>query len=250
MQVTPEGPIASPVSRLDPRVRLGVLLAFAFLTVCLSRWDSLAVAAALSLAALLASGHFDRRVWRRQAGVNTFFLFLLLAIPLSVPGRPVMELGPLRWTAEGLAVAALLGARANIVVLMASALVSDLDPSAVAHALQRLGLPHKLAQALFFCVRYLEVLHQEYHRLRNAMKLRAFRARANHHSLRALGNLVGMLFVRSIDRSERVLEAMKCRGYDGRLYSLASFKAGVRDVLFAGLSLCSLAGLILLEWWT
>jgi cobalt/nickel transport system permease protein len=133
-------------------------------------------------------------------------------------------------------------------MLLCGALLANLEPAALAHALRRLGLPAKLAHALFFCVRYLETLHVEYHRLRNAMKLRAFRARLDRHSLRSLGHLVGMLFVRSVDRSDRILEAMKCRGFDGRFTSLDAFAAGRRDAAFALAAVLAAGAIAWVEW--
>ena len=47
-------------------------------------------------------------------------------------------------------------------------------------------------------IRYTEVVHVEYHRLRAAMRMRAFRARFDRRTFRAFGYLVGMLLVRSM----------------------------------------------------
>ncbi|MCX8955322.1 cobalt ECF transporter T component CbiQ, partial [Ruegeria sp. NA] len=61
------------------------------------------------------------------------------------------------------------------------------------------------------------------------------------------GYLVGMMLVRAIERSERILDAMKCRGFSGRMLLLQDFALTRRDIVFAaGLgALC--AGLIILD---
>ena len=64
-------------------------------------------------------------------------------------------------------------------------------------------------------VRYISVLEDEYVRIRRAMKARAFVARSNVHTWRTFGWLVGMLLVRSFERSRRVSNAMRCRGFNG-----------------------------------
>jgi cobalt/nickel transport system permease protein len=50
------------------------------------------------------------------------------------------------------------------------------------------------------------------------MRARAFVAGSNRHTWRSLGWLLGMLLVRSLERSRRILAAMKCRGFSGRFY--------------------------------
>ena len=70
----------------------------------------------------------------------------------------------------------------------------------------------------------------------------------NRHTYRAYGYLVGMLLVRSLDRSERIVAAMKCRGFRGRFYLLDHFAYSLHDLGFAvtGVALLLLLGLV--EW--
>ena len=48
------------------------------------------------------------------------------------------------------------------------------------------------------------------------MAIRAFRPSFSLHTMRSFGALVGMLLVRALDRSERVYNAMKLRGFSDR----------------------------------
>ena len=102
---------------------------------------------------------------------------------------------------------------------------------------------------LLFTVRYLGVLDAEHRRLRQAMRTRGFVARSDHHTWRSLGWLTGMLLVRSLERSRRIFEAMRCRGFRGRFYLLddRSWKPG--DSLFAGACALVLLGLLVLDRW-
>ena len=106
-----------------------------------------------------------------------------------------------------------------------------------------------LIHLLLFTVRYIDVLHREYLRLAAAMKVRAFRPRMNLHTYATYGNLVGMLLVRSLDRSERILAAMKCRGFQGHFYLLDHFTCSRRDLWFAVASSCIVALLVAAECW-
>jgi cobalt/nickel transport system permease protein len=103
------------------------------------------------------------------------------------------------------------------------------------HALHALRMPEQLVQLLMFTTRYIETLREEYMRLRAAMKMRGFRPGTNWHTYRSFGYLVGMMLVRALERSERVLGAMKCRGFTGRFVLLEQFRMTDRDWLFAAL---------------
>ncbi len=238
----------SIVDGLDPRVRLAVALTLSFLVVVLEKWESLALAALAAVFLLAIAKGFRWRIFRRHAELNMLAAFLIILVPLSTPGEAVFSWGPLQWTAEGFDAAFRIAAKANIVMAICGSLLATLDPMVLARAAAALGVPEKLSHILFFCVRYLESAHIEYHRLRNAMKARGFRAGFNGHSLRSLGYLVGMMFIRGVDRSDRVLEAMKCRGFDGRLYSLSAFSARLRDAVFAGVVVAAGFALAFVEW--
>lgn len=94
-------------------------------------------------------------------------------------------------------------------------------------------MPPTLISLLIFTVRYIDVLHQEYQRLRAAMKARGFRPRNNRHTYRTFGHLVGMMLVRAVERSERILDAMKCRGFNGQLPLLDKLAFSANDVAFS-----------------
>ena len=65
--------------------------------------------------------------------------------------------------------------------------------------------------------------------------------------IRTLASLLGLLLVRSYERSLRVREAMLLRGFTGHFRSVSSFRARVCDYFFAlGLLLC-MAGIIAVE---
>jgi cobalt/nickel transport system permease protein len=77
------------------------------------------------------------------------------------------------------------------------------------------------------------VLDQEYRRLRNAMKARGFRPRNSRHTYTSFGYLIGMRLVRALERSERILAAMKCRGFSGRLFLDDGYALRRADFAFA-----------------
>ena len=73
----------------------------------------------------------------------------------------------------------------------------------------------------------------EWRTLHDAARLRGFAPRTSMHCYRTIGYLLGMTFVRGLDRAARVSEAMLLRGFSGRFTSLAVFRASRVDAAFA-----------------
>jgi len=103
--------------------------------------------------------------------------------------------------------------------------------------LTHMGVPQRITELLLITHRYLYVFVHEAHRMQIGMEVRGFRKATNMATLRTVGNFVGMLFVRSFERTERVHAAMLARGYQGQWPQPVTFKAKRSDYTKAGLSL-------------
>jgi cobalt/nickel transport system permease protein len=107
----------------------------------------------------------------------------------------------------------------------------------VLHALRHLRVPVVLVGIIAFMYRYLFVLAEEAQRLMRARAARSARlpgARAGGSlgwRAAVVGHMAGQLFVRSLDRSDRVYQAMQARGYRGELLTLAPHVMQRRDWL-------------------
>lgn len=236
------------LARLDPRVRVACVLLFAVLICLCERPLVLATGLAAAILLLILSGIPFRRAFKRLAALNGFMLLLVITLPFFFLDASAIRLGPLAWSRAGLMRALLIGARANAVMLMLTAMLGTMKATHLGFALNGIGMPAKFAHLLLFMIRYIEVIHHEYHHLRHAMLLRAFRPRFNRHTFRVFGYLVGQLLVRSLNRSERIVEAMKCRGFRGQFYVLAPCHIEPVDILFAVLALAGMSLLSIWEW--
>lgn len=89
-----------------------------------------------------------------------------------------------------------------------------------------LRVPRALVNITAFMIRYLDVLRDEIERMRRAADSRGRRSRWLWHA-RVIGQMIGALFLRSIERAERVFAAMQSRGYGGRIHNtpLPAFRA-------------------------
>lgn len=233
---------------LDPRVRIVAVALFAILVVALSSFLALFVALGLAAATMLMARLPVGPTLRRVAAMDGFIVFMLAMLPFTTPGDVVFTIGPLAATEQGFLLACTIALKANAIIMALLALVGTIEPAELGHALWRLRTPPALVHLLLFTVRYIEVLDREYQRLRLAMRARAFQPRNSLHTYRSVGYLIGMLLVRSLDRSERILAAMKCRGFDGRFHVVEHLRFGPRDAVFGLAAAFAGAGLLLLNW--
>ena len=204
----------------DPRLRVATAVATAVVVVAGQSLPVLAAAFVVAMVLASLAGLGIVATARRMVAMDLFMVPLLLFLPFTVPGVAIAEIGPLVASREGGLRAIEIVLTANTVVLVLLALVGTLEPVVLGHALARLRVPAKLVHLLLFTVRYVETLRREYGRLRLAMRARGFRPRGDRHTWRSFGWLFGMLLVRAFERAERILEAMRCRGFAGRYHAL------------------------------
>ncbi|PID45700.1 MAG: cobalt ECF transporter T component CbiQ [Proteobacteria bacterium] len=219
------------VDKFDPRARMVATLIFA-LAVVFSRTLWLPFLGLLLALAFALSASLDfHRTLRRMVAMDMFIVVMVIMLPFTMSGDVMFHVFGFAASKQGLLYAINIGLKANAVVLILLALVGTLEASTLGHTLARLKVPEKLVHLLLFTVRYLDVISREYNRMRKAMKARAFVPKNNLHTWRSFGYLIGMLLVRSLERSERTFAAMKCRGYCGKLYLFDVMQWQLRDSL-------------------
>ena len=232
------------VSKLDPRGRIIVVVAFAILVVSLKSFEALGLAIGFSISCLLFSNQPFGRTVRRMASVDGFIVLVLVMLPFTTPGEEWFTLFGFVATWEGLWRACQIALVANAIVLAILSLVGSMQTVTFGQALHRLKVPESFVQLLLFTVRYIDVLTEEYQRSRMAMKARGFRPSNSFHCYRTYGFLVGMMLVKAMERSERVLNAMKCRGFSGRWPHFDQMSWKGHDFVFAVLVVLVLALLL------
>jgi len=217
-----------------------LLTLFFIITVSLipsGAWLAFACCLLFVLAGTLAA-KLDPAFTLRRSYVVLPFALAALTIPFITPGTVVYVIPLLGWTITGPGIIRFVSillrmwlAMQGVILLMATTRFSDL-----LWGLRSLRLPSQLVGTIGFMYRYLFVLADEALRMIRARAARSPRcAHAPRPALswqgRVTGSMVGSLFLRSLERSERVFAAMSSRGYDGRIRSLASFRMGSPDWL-------------------
>jgi cobalt/nickel transport system permease protein len=207
------------------------------------------LAACLAAVLLLAVSGLDlREIGRRLAVVLGFLLLLWCLLPLTYEGDIVGRVGPLNFYRPGILLSAQITLKSLAIIGVFTALVATIPINTLGQSLARLHVPAKLVHLLLMCYRYIFVIEQEYRRLVAAMKIRGFQPRTNLHTYRSYAYLVGMLFVRAASRAERVHQAMRCRGFDGRFHSLATFPTHPVNQWFAAAAASAIVALLWMEW--
>lgn len=224
---------SSWVHKLDPRIKIAVTVVFSVDVALMNDLRAAGLSLVLPLALVMAARLSVTQLFLRLAVVNGFIAFLWLFLPFTAPGETMITMGPLSVQREGVHMALLITLKSNSIILMVIALLGTSQVFTLVHALSHMGVPDKLVHLFFFCFRYVHLIHDEYHRLLNAMKMRGFKPRSNMHTYRSYAYLVGMLLVKSFDRSKRILNAMKCRGFKGKFYILHHYEMKHHDYALA-----------------
>ena len=236
------------IQRLDPRVKIVVVLFFSVVVAVSSRFVVLISALALGVCVVWVVRVPIKELICRLVPVNTLIIFLWFFLPFTFEGDPLFSVGPLVGTREGVLYAVQISIKSNAIMAVLITLVASTSIFTLGHAMHELRIPKKIVHLFFFTYRYIHVIHQEYMRLVTAVKVRGFRPGTNMHTYRTLAYLVGMLLIRSYDRAERVHNAMRCRGFRGKLYSLSQLSLNGTDVISLILMLAVILALAVLEW--
>ena len=185
--------------------------------------------------------------WRVIRGSFVALPFVFAAAPLlfTKHGDPIgsVDLGlfTLTLSGEGVRIVATITLKSWISVQAATLLVFSKTFHDLLEALARLRMPKLMVAIISLMYRYLAVLTGEANRMMRARASRmatvaGARRPGVRWQARVVGNMVGALFIRSYERSERVYLAMQSRGYSGHIAHVHErpLGAGSWFVLVAG----------------
>jgi cobalt/nickel transport system permease protein len=124
----------------------------------------------------------------------------------------------------------------SLTISAAILLIATTSFPGVCHALRQLGFPSIFTSQLLFLYRYLFVLMEEAMRITRARDMRTFGTRGT--GIRIFVRLIGILFLRTVDRAEKIYYAMLSRGFQGDMPSFRQSRIALSDMAF-------LAGMII-----
>ena len=184
--------------------------------------------------------------------------FVLAALPLvfTRPEDPLgtVALGPLTLTVsgEGLRLFTTIALKSWISVQAALLLAFTTPFHELVDALRQLRLPRIMVAIISFMYRYLGVLGDEATRMARARAARSAAPAAGRSGgsilwrARVTGSMVGSLFLRSYERSERIYAAMQARGFEGEIRHLHGRALARTDYLALAVTAAACVGLVVL----
>lgn len=247
--------VSSPIHRTDPRVKLVLSLAFILTTalIPIGAWPIYILLVAIIFSAAILSSVGIIYVLKRAV---LAFPFMLAALPLvfTTPGLPYysLNIGPweLTMTLAGVTRFISIALKSWISVQAAILLTATTPFPDLLVAMRAVRVPRLIVAIFGLMWRYLFVLADEALRL-----IRARAARSGDSGItgfnsggsftwraQTAGGMAGNLFIRSLERSDRIYVAMLSRGYDGevRTMPLPEMKVSNWIVLIVGGMILSL----------
>ncbi len=215
------------IHRLDPRTKVIATSAFIVTVVSFPKY-AIAGLIPFFLFPVVVSSLADIPVWfilKKVLVVSAFAVFIGIFNPLF-DTRVLYNLFGVPVSAGWVSFSSIL-LKFFLTMCSALLLISTTSFPGICHALRKLGIPEIFISQLLFLYRYIFVLVEETLRMVRARDLRSFGKRGKEMSV--FINLIGTLFMRTIERAERIYQAMLSRGFRGTLYYIRRDRFGKAD---------------------
>jgi cobalt/nickel transport system permease protein len=231
----------SLLHRLDPRLKVAlafVMIVLIGLTPVGGFGAYVGFFAIMMVGALIA--RVDPLLVVRRSLVALPFAAAAITLVFTVPGPSLGTVPVVGWTISepGLIRFASIMFKSTVSVQVAVLLIVSTHFTDMLWALGALRVPKVLVAVISFMYRYIFVLAEEAMRLTRARDSRSAAIGKNPvyggsvvFQARTMGRMIGNLFVRGFERSERVYQAMVARGYQGEMLRLSAPPLSTRDVL-------------------
>ena len=220
----------SPVHRLDPTAKIITTLIFICVVVSFGKYEisallplfiyPIALGAAADLPALF--------ILKRILIVSPFAVMIGIFNPI-LDREILIHIGTMDISGGWVSYLSIL-IRFTLTVGGGLILIAITGFNNICTGLDRLGMPKPFTIQLQFLYRYIFVLADEAARLVRARSLRVFGSRGM--GIRVFGSLAGQLLLRTLARAQRIHLAMCCRGFNGTVPVIRTFKIGYPEILF------------------
>lgn len=226
------------IHRLDPRAKLLSTLAFIVTVVSFPKYELAGLIPFFFFPVLLfVLGDIPVKIIMKKVLLVSSFAFFIGIFNPVVDRRIVHSLLGIPVSGGWISFFSIM-IKFSLTISTALLLVATTSFPGICHALQKLGMPELFVSQLLFLYRYLFVLTEETMRVVRARDMRSFGNRGN--GMKAYISLVGTLFLRTVEKAERIYQAMLSRGFTGRLHSMKLYRLSVADVTFFCLTVATL----------
>jgi len=241
-------PGESLLHRLHPLAKLAWLVGgTALVFVVPTPW------AVLGMLALIAAGFALGKVTLRDLpGLRLFGFMALMLLGLQLTfvrtGAVLLEVGPLRVTADGLAAGVYVAGRLLSVILLSYLFVLTTEPNDLAYALMQVGLPYRYGFTLITAIRLVPLFEQEGQTVYQAQLARgiAYDAGGPRRFLTLARQFFLPLLVSALGKVDALAVSM-----EGRCFGKYPRRTYLREVRFSwrdGAAVAVLVGVGVLFW--
>ena len=236
------------ITRIDPRVKLFFSFALLVLIICTRN-----VFVHLSVVSFMVAGIFMLRVNKKIfliRGLPAISIAVaVLATQIFLYGHtPIFTVDLFGVTVsgyrEGLARGIVLMCRVLAGIATVLFLTLSTSMNKLIYAAGWFRMPGAILEVMMITYRYVFVLFDEFTTVKNAQKIRLGYSSPGE-SVRSLGNLSGIILLRTVDKSEKLHMAMKSRGYNGQQIKVQYNASFTKSDLLVSLGLTSTLGSIL-----
>ena len=225
----------SLIHKINPCIRIlcAVILSFwVALITDINDFKFLAGCLALSFVFVFFASITPLEIIKRLKPLFLFLLMIWILLPITFNGETVFKFFWFDISKQGLEYCAMITIKSVTIILFFMAFIATMTIGVLGHALQKLYISNKFIFLVLMTYRYIFVIAEEYQKLIRAAKIRGFVSKTNIHSYKTYAYIAGMLFVRASMRAKRVHQAMVCRGFNGKFYSVDKFKLDKVSIIF------------------
>jgi len=225
----------SPVHRLDPRAKLIATLLFVFTVISFSKYEVAALFPFFLFPVLLMTiGEIPLLfILKKVLLVSPFAVFIGIFNPLLDTAQVLVPMG-FTISAGWFSFFSIL-LKFVLTISAALLLIATTPFPSVCHGLRSLGMPALFVSQLLFLYRYIFVLVEEAMRMVRARDMRSFGAKGT--GIRIFVRIIGTLFLRTLERAERIYSAMLSRGFRGDIPILKPSRIKAIDLVFVAVTL-------------
>lgn len=246
----------TPVHRLDPRAKLVTTLVFLLTVISFGKYEiSVMLPFLFYPVYLVSAGNIPAGYLLKKVLYASPFAIMVGIFNPVFDHTSVMSIGGITVSGGWISFFSIM-MRFFLTVGTALAFIMCTGFYNVCYAIERVGVPRIFAVQLLFLYRYIFVLAEEGARMLRAKDLRTFNERGT--PLKVYGSLLGHLLLRTINRAERIYNAMVSRGFEGRINIMKKYGFGWREwsfitgwcslfILLRFFNLSQIAGIIVLR---
>lgn len=238
----------SPIHQWDTRWKIVGLLGLIVSFAVVQDWRFLPLLLLVTGIIFAASG-IPWHALRHRLKVPGYVVAAIVVFLPFISGQTVLAtVGPINVYQEGVALSLLIAVRLLCIVTLAFVMFGTDTFVRTILALRALRFPDIMADMVLLTYRYLYEIGAFFAQMQLAARLRGFEGGVfSRKNIGVLAALVGHLFIRSYEKSERVYKAMVLRGYGSGGVRQGIFKAERMDYLKTAVALLIALSLILMD---